>query len=95
MNMEFEWDLEKERINIRKHGVSFSEAEEAFRDELAIDDFDESHSTAEERRFALIGRSLTRLLFVSYTVRGKNAVRLISARKANRNQERFYNHGKR
>ena len=87
--MEFEWDENKEQINIRKHGVDFSEAEEAFEDENAIDNYDESHSD-KEHRFALIGLSTRRLLFVSYTVRRNTIIRLISARKANQNQERFY-----
>lgn len=91
--MDFEWDETKERINIRKHGVNFSETEEAFDDGNALDEFDESHSTDSEHRFALIGLSSKRLLFVSYTLRN-NVIRLISARKANQNQERFYNHGK-
>jgi uncharacterized DUF497 family protein len=42
--MEFKWDENKERINIRKHGVTFNEAQEAFEDENAIDDYDDSHS---------------------------------------------------
>lgn len=92
--MEFEWDENKEEINIRKHGVNFSEAQEAFYDENAIDDFDKFHSD-EEQRFALIGLSTKRLLFVSYTVRQNTIIRLISARKANQNQERFYNNAKR
>jgi len=92
--MEFQWDEKKERINIRKHGVNFSEAEEAFEDENAIDDYDELHSTDEEHRFALFGLSTKRLLFVSYNVRQDTVIRLISARKANRNQERFYNDAK-
>ncbi len=91
--MEFEWDENKERINIRKHGVNFSEAQEAFEDENAIDDYDEPHSD-EERRFALLGLSTKRLLFVSYTVRRNSVIRLISARKANQNQEKFYNNAK-
>ena len=93
--MEFEWDENKERINIRKHGVNFSEAEEAFEDENAIDDYDESHSADEEHRFALLGLRAKRFLFVSYTVRRNIVIRLISARKANQNQERFYNDAKR
>ncbi len=92
--MEFEWDEKKEKINIRKHGVDFGEAQEAFEDENAIDDYDESHSSNEEHRFALIGLSTKRLLFVSYTVRRNAVIRLISARKANQNQERFYNDAK-
>ena len=91
--MEFEWDENKERINIRKHGVNFSQAQEAFEDENAIDDYDDSHSD-EEHRFALLGLSAKTLLFVSYTVRRNAVIRLISARKANQKQERFYNNAK-
>ena len=93
--MEFEWSKNKEKINIQKHGVTFGEAEEPFYDGNAIDDYDVAHSTDAEQRFALIGLSSKRLLFVSYTVRRKGVIRIISARKANQNQERFYNHGKR
>ncbi len=64
--MEFEWDENKEEINIRKHGVNLNEAQKAFYDENAIDDYDEFHSD-EEQRFALIGLLTKRLLFVSYT----------------------------
>lgn len=92
--MEFEWDDNKEKINVRKHGVDFSEAQEAFEDENAIDDYDESHSSDEEHRFVLLGLSTKRLLFVSYTVRRNTLIRLISARKANQNQEKFYNDAK-
>lgn len=92
--MEFEWDENKERINIRKHCVSFTEAEEAFEDENAIDEYDGAHSSDEEHCFALVGLSSKRLLFITYTVRRSNVIRLISARKASQHQERFYNHGK-
>ena len=91
--MEFEWDENKERINIRKHDVNFSEAQEAFEDENAIDDYDDSHSD-EEHRFALLGLRAKRLFFVSNTVRRNTVIRLISARKANQRQERFYNDAK-
>jgi uncharacterized DUF497 family protein len=94
LKREFEWDENKEEINIRKHDVNFSEAQEAFYDENAIDDYDEFHSN-EEQRFALIGLSSKRLLFVSYTIRQNTVIHLISARKANQNQERFYNNAKR
>ncbi len=91
--MEFEWDPKKERINIRKHQVTFSEAQEAFYDENAKDEYDDIHSYDEEHRFGLIGFSTRRLLFVTYTVRRKTTIRIISARKADRAQARFYNYG--
>ncbi len=90
--MEFEWDPRKAAKNQKKHGVAFDEAEEAFGDPNAIDDYDDVHSHDEEHRFALIGLSSKRLLFVNYTVRDLEVIRIITARKANKNQERFYNH---
>ena len=92
--MEFEWDDAKASENLRKHGVDFREAEEAFEDENAVDEFDDAHSSDEEHRFALIGLSSRRLLFVTYTIRRDTVVRIISARRATPRQERFYNHGK-
>lgn len=94
MEFKFEWDPSKAAKNLRKHGVSFHEAMEAFSDPNAIDDFDRAHSTDEEHRLALIGVSAKRLLFVSFTVRDAGGMRIISARKANKAQERFYNHAK-
>lgn len=49
--MEFEWDEEKNRINIQKHGVSFYEAQEAFFDHNRIIAHDTRHSTHEEKRY--------------------------------------------
>ena len=92
--MEFEWDPKKAARNFKQHRVSFQEAMEAFSDARAIDEFDEAHSSDQERRFALIGLSSTRLLFVNYTIRDETAVRIISARKANKAQERFYKNAK-
>ena len=92
--MEFEWDPKKAAANLKKHGVSFLEAMEAFADESAIDELDPAHSFNQEYRFALIGLSSRRLLFVSFTMPDESTIRLISARKANRAQERFYKHAK-
>lgn len=79
---------------MRKHGVDFEEAEEAFADEYAIDEFDDAHSSDAEHRFSLIGLSSRRLLFVVYTVRQTDVLRLISARKATKKEERLYDHAK-
>jgi uncharacterized protein len=92
--MGFEWDPKKEKINVRKHGIGFEEAEGVFEDANAIDEYDDAHSSDEEHRFAILGMSSRRLLFVVYTVREDNSIRLISARKANRKQERFYEYAK-
>lgn len=49
--MEFEWDAEKARKNLSKHGVSFTEAATVFGDPLAITFFDPDHSDGEDRFF--------------------------------------------
>ena len=90
--MEFEWDPRKAAANLKKHGVGFDEAADAFFDENAVELFDDSNSE-EELRYQLVGLSSTRLLFVVFTVRAE-IVRIISARKANARQIEFYNEQK-
>ncbi|MBE7522939.1 MAG: BrnT family toxin [Burkholderiales bacterium] len=91
MSLAFEWDLRKAAANLRKHGVSFEDAESVFSDERArlIDDPD--HSAVEER-FLLLGLdSNVRLLVVAHCYRaGGNTVRIVSARKATREEQRYY-----
>ena len=71
--MQFEWDKGKAAGNLRKHGVSFDEAETVWADYFYIDLFDDEHS-AEENRFLIVGESNgKRLLIVSYT-KGKAAL---------------------
>jgi len=91
--MEFEWDPRKAAGNLRKHRVSFDEAIEAFFDENAVEFFDDEHSE-DEVRFQLVGLSSVRLLFVGYTARSES-IRIITARKANAKQTRYYNEQKR
>jgi uncharacterized protein len=89
MALEFEWDPQKAESNRREHGVSFEEAESAFRDPLHVVIPDPDHSEREER-FVLLGRSSAgRLLVVSHTERGRR-IRLISARPATRREKRDY-----
>jgi uncharacterized DUF497 family protein len=87
----FEWDEKKNKANIRKHGVSFEEAQTAFLDEHAIRFFDPDHSQTEER-FLLLGISQRlRVVVVCHCHRADEAViRLISARKANKREESDY-----
>ena len=87
--MRFDWDANKALINAVKHKVSFREAKEVFKDPDAIEVYDTFHST-NETRFALIGFSSRRLLFVVYTVRSTNTIRLISARKASQAERNIY-----
>ena len=90
--VEFEWDPEKDAVNLRKHGVSFSEASTIFGDPLAwtIDDPDHSR---EEARFLTTGLSSRhRLILVAHTDRD-DRIRLISAREVTPAERRAYERG--
>lgn len=89
--LRFVWDERKNLANQRKHGVSFEEAETAFHDENAKVYFDPDHSEDEDR-FILLGMSLQlRLLVVCHCYReGESVVRIISARRADKREERDY-----
>lgn len=86
--VEFEWDLEKEIQNIRKHRVSFTEAVESFLDPHGIQVVDSKHS-AQEKRLYWVGRISTgRILTTRFTKRG-NKIRLIGSAEW-RKFRRFY-----
>lgn len=89
--IEFEWSRPKARANLKKHGVSFEEAQTVFYDEYARQFFDENHSDAEER-FILLGRSnKSRILVVCHCERlSGSVIRLISARKATTKERKYY-----
>ena len=88
---EFDWDDAKAESNLRKHGVSFSEAKSVFYDEYATQFFDEEHSDYEER-FIMLGLSkLSRILVVCHCERDSgNTIRIISARKATKTERNYY-----
>ena len=89
MPLQFEWDEPKARTNLAKHGVSFEEASTVFADLLSITIDDPEHSEAEDR-FIILGHShRQRLLVVVHNERG-DRIRLISARRANRNERKQY-----
>ena len=87
----FDWDPRKDRANQRKHGVSFDEAKTAFLDEYARIIADPEHSDDEER-LVLLGMSVgLRLLVVCHCYREpENLIRIISARRADRSEQREY-----
>jgi uncharacterized DUF497 family protein len=90
-DLRFEWDAAKARQNLRKHGVSFEEAQTAFADVDAIVVEDPAHSSDEER-FYLLGLSARlRLLVVVHCYRAEDGViRLISAWKASPSERAQY-----
>lgn len=85
----FEWDPIKAKKNIKIHGVSFDETSTAFKDTLSLTIYDPLHSD-EEDRLILIGNSYkNRLLVIVHTERG-DKIRIISARKATKNERKQY-----
>ncbi len=90
--IKFEWDSTKESKNIKKHGISFEEASSVFYDDFAVQFYDESHSELEEDRFLMLGVSnKAKMLMVCYCERQSgNRLRIISARKATKNERKFY-----
>ena len=89
MPLLFEWDEDKAESNLRKHKVTFDEAQTVFLDELSITVPDAEHSQT-ELRFRIVGMSdMKRLLVVSFTERGER-MRLISARQARRPEIKDY-----
>ena len=88
--MKFIWDSEKSKINLSKHNISFDEAKTVFSDPFARVVFDTEHSVDEER-FIILGLSaLLKILIVCYCHRENDTIRIISARKADKKEQRDY-----
>ena len=87
----FDWEPVKAEENLKKHGVSFDEAQSVFYDEYATEFYDDTHSEWEDR-FLLLGLSShLRLVMVCHCYRENDSViRIISARKATTNEAKFY-----
>jgi uncharacterized protein len=89
--LRFIWDQQKDRANRLKHGIAFEEAETVFYDERAREYSDPDHSET-EARFILLGMSRRlRVLVVCHCYReSESIIRIISARRARRNEEEVY-----
>lgn len=90
--MIFDWDDNKEKINIAKHGIDFSTAALVFGDDNRIEKYDELHSENEDR-YITIGEinGVSIVVMVVYTERAE-VIRIISARLATRREkEAYYN----
>ena len=90
----FDWDENKNRINLQKHGISFEEASTVFFDDRALL-FDDPEHSIEEDRFLLLGMSETaKVCIVCHCYRESDTViRIISARQATRKEEERYVRG--
>jgi uncharacterized DUF497 family protein len=87
--MELEWDAAKAASNLQKHGVAFEDAERVFYDAGRIETYDGRENHGEDR-WATIGLVYAAVLYVVYTVRNEDTIRLISARKANASEQKQY-----
>jgi len=90
-DMQFNWNENKAKSNIQKHGVSFTEATSVFDDDAARLISDPDHSEKEDR-FILLGISCSlKVLVVVHCYKDEeNMIRIISARKATRSEEKQY-----
>jgi hypothetical protein len=97
LRYDFEWHPAKARENLRKHRVSFERASTVFLDPAAISILDEAHSEEEERWISLGLDASGSLLVVIHTFEPVDAesarIRIISARRATRREEKDYNEG--
>ena len=85
--MDYEWDINKAKLNLQKHGVDFADATAVFSDDYALTILDDD---PDEERLVTIGLdALGRILVVVYTWRGKR-IRIISARKAESHERKQY-----
>lgn len=92
--MQFVWDENKNRANQKKHNIAFEEAKTVFYDDNARLIHDPEHSDSEER-FILLGLSSSlKLIIVVHAYKEKDEiVRIISARKATKNESKYYTLG--
>lgn len=87
--MRFEWDENKNAINIRKHKIDFADVPVVFEGPMLID-YDDRQDYGEDRWIG-IGLLRSIVVVVVFTERGRDTIRIVSARKANRNEcERYY-----
>jgi hypothetical protein len=89
MKLNFNWDEEKAKANRKKHRVSFDEAIAIFNDPFSTMIADPDHSIDEQRHIDIGSSDKGQILVVVYTERGSN-IRIISCRKANLSERRFY-----
>jgi len=92
--IEFEWNPSKAISNKKKHNVSFEEAQSVFYDDFAVQFYDRENSETEDR-FLMLGLSNeSKLLLVCHCEKEEgNIIRIISARKATKNESKLYQGG--
>jgi uncharacterized DUF497 family protein len=86
--MELTWDEEKRRSNLAKHSLDFADAEEVFRGAVFI--FEDLHRSYGEQRFVALGMLSEIVVVVAFTEPEEDLIRVISMRKAIRNEQQIY-----
>lgn len=89
MDLQFDWDSNKARLNLKKHSIDFEEAKTVFRDPLAYIFDDEWHSVGEQREIIIGHDDQNRLLLVCFTERNQ-IIRIISARLVTKKERQDY-----
>jgi uncharacterized DUF497 family protein len=92
MEYNFEWDENKNALNRQRHKIDFADAIQVFFDAWRITRHDTRNNYGEDR-YQVIGMAYERILFVVYTERHGNTIRIISARKATKRERNAYEHG--
>jgi uncharacterized DUF497 family protein len=95
LHFQFEWDIEKEKINIAKHKLNFTDACHVFSDIFQLNLFDEDHSDDEDRWVVIGEIPVMKIVVVVHTIRrgyddNDSRVRIISARKATKKEREAY-----
>ena len=85
----FEWDSNKNELNIKKHGFSFEEILEVFDDPYFIERVDSEHSTLEEERLIGVG-NLNGFVIITTVYTERDRIRIISSRIATKQEEVYY-----
>ena len=91
--MKFEWSEQKNKLNQKKHKVSFDEAKEVFNDPLQISKLDYRFNYFEERWIIIGSTTKEKILVVAnlfFSNKGEEIIRIISARKANKQERQYY-----
>lgn len=95
LHIQFEWDSEKEKINISRHKLNFTDASHVFSDAFQLNLFDEKHSDDEDRWLVIGEIPVMKIVVVVHTFRQSHVsndarVRIISARKATKKERADY-----
>lgn len=88
-DIKYEWDLEKAIANRQKHHIDFADAVDALEDPNRLEEIDDRFDYGEDR-MRVLGMAYNRVLFVVTTTRGDNICRIISARRATRDEQTRY-----